>query len=123
MRVFYAKRSHNNVGSLDPSRLWLSDDQRLGRKEPEMIIIGVDYHPSDQYIAFVDTETGEYVEPQLNHSDRAAEKFYRELAARGVSVRVGMGGHRLLTLVREVTGRTGYRGMDASGITMIGRHS
>jgi hypothetical protein len=27
-----------------------------------MIIIGVDYHPSDQYIAFVDTETGEYGE-------------------------------------------------------------
>jgi hypothetical protein len=27
-----------------------------------MIIIGVDYHPSDQYIALVDTETGEYVE-------------------------------------------------------------
>ena len=26
----------------------------------------------------------------MNHSDRAAEKFYRELAARGVSVRVGM---------------------------------
>ena len=55
-----------------------------------MIIIGVDYHPSDQYIAFVDTETGEYGERQLNHSAREAEKFYRELAARGVSVRVGM---------------------------------
>src|SRR5580704_8132192 len=55
-----------------------------------MIIIGVDYHPSDQYIAFVDTKTGEYGERQLNHSDREAEKFYRELAARGVSVRVGM---------------------------------
>jgi transposase len=40
-----------------------------------MIIIGVDYHPSDQYIAFVDTETGEYGERQLNHSDREAEKF------------------------------------------------
>ena len=23
-----------------------------------MMIIGVDYHPSDQYIAFADTETG-----------------------------------------------------------------
>ena len=55
-----------------------------------MVIIGVDYHPSDQYIAFVDTETGEYGERQLNHSDREAEKFYRELATRGVSVRVGM---------------------------------
>ena len=54
------------------------DDQRLGRKEPNMIIIGVDYHPSDQYIAFVDTETGEYGERRLNHSDGEAEKFYRE---------------------------------------------
>jgi hypothetical protein len=24
-----------------------------------MIIVGVDYHPSDRYIAFADTETGE----------------------------------------------------------------
>src|SRR6202795_3456608 len=55
-----------------------------------MIIIGVDYHPSDQYIALVDTETGEYEERRLNHSEGEAEKFYRELAARGVSVRVGM---------------------------------
>ena len=55
-----------------------------------MIIIGVDYHPSDQYIALVDTETGEYVERQLNHSAGEAEKFYRELATRGVSVRVGI---------------------------------
>jgi transposase len=55
-----------------------------------MIIIGVDYHPSDQYIAFVDTETGEYEERQLNHSAGEAEKFYRELATRGASVRVGM---------------------------------
>ena len=55
-----------------------------------MIIIGVDYHPSDQYIAFVDTETGEYGERRLNHSDGEAEKFYRELAARGISVRVGL---------------------------------
>ncbi len=55
-----------------------------------MIIIGVDYHPSDQYIAFVDPETGEGDERRLNHSDGEAEKFYRELAARGVSVRVGM---------------------------------
>jgi transposase len=55
-----------------------------------MMIIGVDYHPSDQYIAFVDTETGECGERRLNHSEGEAEKFYRELAAGGVSVRVGM---------------------------------
>ena len=81
---------HNNVGSLDPSRLWFVEDQRLGRKEPNLIIIGVDYHPSDQYIAFGDTETGECGERRLKHSDQEAEKFYRELAQRGVSVRVGM---------------------------------
>jgi transposase len=55
-----------------------------------MIIIGVDYHPSDQYIAFVDTETGESGERRLNHSDGEGEKFYRELAQQGVSVRAGM---------------------------------
>jgi transposase len=55
-----------------------------------MIIIGVDYHLCDQYIAFVDTETGDGDERRLNHSDGEAEKFYRELAAGGASVRVGM---------------------------------
>src|SRR6267378_2403314 len=54
-----------------------------------MIIIGVDYHPSFQQIAFVDQETGECGERQLHHSDGEAEKFYRELKQRGVSVRVG----------------------------------
>jgi hypothetical protein len=51
-----------------------------------MIIIGVDYLPSDQYIAFVDTETGKYGERQLNHTEGETEKFYRELARRGVRV-------------------------------------
>jgi hypothetical protein len=32
-----------------------------------MVIIGVDYHPSIQQIAFVDTETGERGERRLNH--------------------------------------------------------
>jgi hypothetical protein len=39
-----------------------------------MLIIGVDYHPSDQYIAFVDRETGECGERRLNHRDGEAEK-------------------------------------------------
>jgi len=55
-----------------------------------MVIIGVDYHPSDQYVAFADVETGECGERRLNHSDGETEKFYRDLALRGVSVRVGM---------------------------------
>jgi transposase len=55
-----------------------------------MIIIGVDYHPSFQQIAFLDQGTGECGERRLNHSDGEAEKFYRNLKQRGVSVRVGM---------------------------------
>ena len=54
-----------------------------------MIIIGCDYHPSFQQIAFVDTETGEFQERRLAHREEA-EKFYRDLAVRGVQVRVGM---------------------------------
>ena len=54
-----------------------------------MIIIGCDYHPGFQQIAFVDTETGELQERRLQHREEA-EKFYRELAAQGRKVRVGM---------------------------------
>src|SRR6266481_6305565 len=53
-----------------------------------MIIIGCDYHPSFQQIAFVDTETGELQERRLQHREEA-EKFYRDLAAQGKKVRVG----------------------------------
>jgi len=54
-----------------------------------MIIIGCDYHPSFEQIAFVDTETGELQERRLEHREEA-EKFYRDLAAQGMKVRVGM---------------------------------
>jgi hypothetical protein len=54
-----------------------------------MIIIGSDYHPAFQQIAFVDTETGELQERRLQHREEA-EKFYRELATQGARVRVGM---------------------------------
>ncbi len=54
-----------------------------------MIIIGCDYHPSFQQIAFVDTETGEFQEQRLAHREEA-EKCYRDLAARGGKLRVGM---------------------------------
>jgi transposase len=50
----------------------------------------LDYHPSFQQIAFVDTETGECGERQLRHGNQEAESFYRELKQRGASVRVGM---------------------------------
>jgi len=59
----------------------------LGGKEPNMLIIGCDYHPGFQQIAFVDTETGECGERRLAHRDEA-EQFYRERKEQ--SVRVGM---------------------------------
>ena len=54
-----------------------------------MLIIGCDYHPGFQQIAFVDTDTGELQERRLEHREEA-EKFYRDLAAQGMKVRVGM---------------------------------
>src|ERR1700682_6679545 len=54
-----------------------------------MIIIGCAYRPSFEQIAFVDTETGEVQERRLQHREEA-EKFYRDLAAQGMKVRVGM---------------------------------
>src|SRR6202030_4728794 len=52
-----------------------------------MIIIGVDFHPEFQQIAWVDTITGEFQEKRLAHPAEA-EKFYRALL--GQKVRVGM---------------------------------
>ena len=60
------------------------------KKEPNTLIIGQDYHPSFQQIAFVDNETGECGERRLLHKDGEAERFYRELKQRGVKVRIGM---------------------------------
>src|SRR5437762_14343530 len=54
-----------------------------------MIIIGVDFHPEFQQIAWVDTASGEFQEQRLAHREDA-EKFYRGLAAAGQKVRVGM---------------------------------
>jgi transposase len=50
-----------------------------------MMIIGCDFHPSFQQIAYVDEETGEYGERRLNHRDEAVG-FYRLLTGRSVVV-------------------------------------
>jgi transposase len=52
-----------------------------------MMIIGCDYHPGFQQIAWVDTETGEFGERRLTHREEA-EQFYATL--QGQSVRIGM---------------------------------
>ena len=54
-----------------------------------MLIIGCDYHPSFQQIAFVDSETGELGERRLVHREEA-EQFYGKLREQSVNVRVGM---------------------------------
>jgi len=50
-----------------------------------MMIIGCDFHPRFQQIAFVDQESGEYGERRLNHPEEA-EQFYRSLAGRQVRI-------------------------------------
>src|SRR5215472_5434441 len=66
-----------------------ANQPKLGGKEPNMIIIGCDYHPGFQQIAYVNTETGEVVERRLSHPEEA-EQFYRDLQGRGLAMRVGM---------------------------------
>ena len=51
------------------------------------MIIGCDFHPSFQQIAYVDQETGDYGERGLSHREEAVA-FYRSLA--GKAVRIGM---------------------------------
>jgi transposase len=46
-----------------------------------MIIIGCDFHPSWQQVAWVDTETGETEERKLVHALGEAQKFYQRLPA------------------------------------------
>jgi transposase len=52
-----------------------------------MLIIGSDFHPRFQQIAYLDTASGEYGERRLNHPEEAAQ-YYRSLC--GYGVRVGL---------------------------------
>ncbi len=77
-----------------------------------MMIIGVDYHPSFQAIAFFVEETGECGERELNHSDGAGREILSGPAA-ARNPRAGRhGGYRVFALVRATAGRVRVRGMD-----------
>jgi transposase len=52
-----------------------------------MWIIGCDFHPRFQQIAFVNSETGECGQRRLEHANGEAEQFYRGLQG---PVRVGI---------------------------------
>jgi transposase len=54
-----------------------------------MLIIGCDYHPGFQQIAFVETETGEAGERRLAHREEA-EQFYQDLKQQNTTVPLGM---------------------------------
>ncbi len=55
-----------------------------------MMIIGCDYHPSLQQIAWYDEQSQQSGERRLGHNTGEAERFYRELQQRGARVRVGI---------------------------------
>ena len=44
-----------------------------------MLIVGCDYHPRWQQVAWLDTETGETGEQKLVNGDGEAERWYRQL--------------------------------------------
>ncbi len=60
-----------------------------------MMIIGCDYHPGFEQIAFVDTDTGEQGQARLEHRSGAAERFYASLRS---PARIGI----------EATGRAAW---------------
>ena len=53
-----------------------------------MLIIGCDYHPSFQQIAFVDTATGETGSRRLDHNNGEIQEHYRSLIGQKVLVGV-----------------------------------
>src|SRR5271157_2796998 len=70
-----------------------------------MMIIGCDFHPRFQQIAFIDRETGEYGERRLSHPDEAAG-FYRSLAGR--QVRIGAEATGNFRWFRQLMQELGY---------------
>ena len=56
-----------------------------------MRIIGCDFHPRDQQIAMLDTETGELVERQLEYENGEVRAFYASLPKPVLEVFQGRG--------------------------------
>jgi transposase len=73
-----------------------------------MMIIGCDFHPSFQQIAYLDKETGEYGERRLTHPAEA-QAFYRSLAAG--PVRVGMEATGNFRWFRRLLGELGHEAL------------
>jgi transposase len=87
-----------------------------------MWIIGCDYHPGFQQIAFVNQATGECGGRRLEHGNGEAERFYRSLE--GQAVRVGIestGGTRWLERLLAQLGHELWIG-DAARIRAAAAH-
>ena len=68
-----------------------------------MLIIGVDFHPSWEQIAWLDTESGETQEQKLVHGNGEAEQFYGGLAAPArIGVEATGNCHWLLDRLRDL---------------------
>jgi hypothetical protein len=80
-----------------------------------MMIIGCEFHPSFQQIAYVEQETGEYEERRLGHREEA-EAYYRSLAGRAVRIGVEATGND--RWFRKLLGELGHELLveDASAI-------
>ena len=80
-----------------------------------MMIIGRDFHPSFQQIAYVEQETGEYEERRLSRRGEAGA-FYRSLAGRAVRIGVEATGND--RWFRKLLGELGHELLvgDASAI-------
>jgi len=70
-----------------------------------MMIIGCDFHPRFQQIAYVETETGECAERRLMHTAEA-EEFYRSLVGR--PTRVGVEATGNFAWFRRLLGELGH---------------
>ena len=79
-----------------------------------MIIIGSDFHPEFQQIAWGDTDTGEFREQPLRHRQEA-ETFERERARQATQVRVEMEASGHARWFRTADGRTALRVVDRRG--------
>jgi len=68
-----------------------------------MMIIGCDFHPSWQHIAWLETETGETGEQKLVHADGDADRFYRQLPGPALVGMEATGNcHWLVDLLAEI---------------------
>ncbi len=73
-----------------------------------MLIIGCDYHPSVQQIAFVNAETGESGERRLLHKDGEAERFQWRLKATRCKRARGDRSHRARPLSERLLAELGF---------------